>query len=192
MDQTQCYGYRDGGMEPGRVYIRRPYERPRKLREWLWRDGKQFFQVAELGRRRRITYAAAWQWAHRRPELTMLYNNHLYCRDEPGWPARNRPSLPPNPRAHLHPIERDGLTYYPLPALARRRGTTTVSASSWVRARPELTIVHGGHVYCRDERAWPLKPSPGRRPTRYNRIVKEMEQFNEWRRRRNEILYPPW
>lgn len=166
---------------------------PPKMPACIWSDGFTWYTLGELARRWQLTHTAVWAWARLRPEITMRYGKHLYCRDERGWPLpRNRTSLPPNPRALLKAIERDGFTYYPLPELARRRGTTLQPAHEWARLRPELTIRHDGHVYCRDERDWPLKPHPNRTPTRAERAFKAAEECNAWRVRLNAILYPPW
>jgi hypothetical protein len=123
-------------------------QRRRKSREFLWPgDGHQYFSINELARLRGTRPSSARQWAKSRPSLCIWRSikgglPRLYCRHEPNAPPE---------KGFPESIDLDGLVYYGMGALARRRGVTIDAAWLWAKAHPELTILHRGRKYSRDE-----------------------------------------
>jgi hypothetical protein len=53
------------------------------IKPHVWRDGRQYFSMPELARRRGITRQAASKWARRpgREHLTIRIGSHTYAED---------------------------------------------------------------------------------------------------------------
>lgn len=105
-----------------------------------------YFSIRSLTFAWSVSRGVAARWAKARPHLTVLWKNrYLFCRDE-GRPPRNGR----NTHVPLFGV-RDGLRYYSMPVLARRRGMTLHATRAWVRRHPHLAVRVGSHAYCRDE-----------------------------------------
>lgn len=144
--------------EPGRQRTRRPsaarltasqdkgWGRNRRMPPYIWRDGLQYFSIRWLAESWSVPRGVVRRWALARPHLTYLWSGpYLFCRNE-GTPPRPRgnPCVPPS-------VERDGVLYYSMPALARRRRMKPHSTRAWVKRHPHLALRVGKHNYCRDE-----------------------------------------
>src|SRR5437016_312294 len=115
----------------------------------IWRDGKEYFSIRCLASAWSVSRGVATRWAKARPHLMMLYEGrYIYFLDQA---KEDRP--PPNGRnTHVPPsVLRDGVRYYSVPELARRRGTKLHSTRAWVKRHPHLALRVGKHNYCRDE-----------------------------------------
>lgn len=111
----------------------------------IWHDGYQHFLVAELARRRCVTYRKARWFALTHPELTCVSQEKIYCRD-----AQTGPRFPST-------VERDGFEYVRSDVLAERRKVTPTAARLWAKAHPEMSLRIGRYWYARDEGWLPKK-----------------------------------
>jgi hypothetical protein len=87
-----------------------------------------------------ISVENALRWMKRRPHLTMREGPHLYCRDEE-WIPKSVPDV----------LWREGLPYFSVSALARRRNLRHSTTQQWVSRHPHLMIREGKYLFCRDE-----------------------------------------
>jgi hypothetical protein len=125
---------------------KRGWGRNQQIPGHIWRDGMQYFSIGCLASAWGVSRGVAARWAKARPHLMMLYEGrYIFCRDEEGPPANGR-------NTHVPPsVLRDGVRYYSVPELARRRGMNLHAARAWAKRHPHLTLRVGKHAYCRDE-----------------------------------------
>lgn len=55
---------------------------PGRIKGHIWRDGRQYFSMPELARRRACSRQAADRWAKRHPDKCVKVGKHTYARDE--------------------------------------------------------------------------------------------------------------
>jgi hypothetical protein len=127
---------------------KRGWGRNQHIPSSIWREGKQYFSLRYLASAWSVPRGIVARWAKARPHLVALYTDrYIYCLDQP---KGEKPRL--NGRNTHVPtaITRDGVRYYSMPELARRRGTSPHTTRAWVKRHPHLALQVGKHFYCQD------------------------------------------
>jgi hypothetical protein len=149
----------------GRPYCRDEGYRPRRAPAAIWIDGKEYYSLAELARRRGVGFKSTRTWAKLRPHLVRRVSGFIYVQDEGYEPIA------------AAPVIWDGQTpYFSVSALARRRNVTISAAMGWIKRHPELSKRVGKFWYARDE-AWRPRanhPIPNRPPALHPAILAQI------------------
>ena len=133
----------------GRYIFCRDEKMPGKYPPVLTIDGRDYFSMPHLARKRGVTLKAAHDWAKLRPHLCHRHRDRLYVRDE-GWKPKIGPPI----------IRRDGGEYFSVSYLAERRGLSENAIRQWAQRYPQYAIKIGGAWYVRDEGWRPIRAEP--------------------------------